>query len=75
MTTTESDTDAGMFYTYEAYMALLGRYAALKGACHHCWHAPRDWQQGTSQVPLPRLCCWCGVREGPQHGPYAPRGA
>ena len=42
--------------------------------CHHCWHAPRDWQQGTSQMPVPRLCCWCGQSEGPQHGPYAPQG-
>jgi hypothetical protein len=42
--------------------------------CNHCWHLPRDWHQGTSQIPPPRLCCWCGGTEGPHHGPYAPEG-
>jgi hypothetical protein len=41
---------------------------------NHCWHLPRDWQQGSLQIPVPRLCCWCGAREEPQHGPYAPKG-
>jgi hypothetical protein len=37
-------------------------------ACAHCWHRPRVWQ---GPLPVPRHCCWCGVHEGPQHGPYA----
>ena len=49
-------------------------WADLVMRCHHCWHAPRDWQQGTSHLPPPRVCCWCGANEGPQHGPYAPGG-
>jgi hypothetical protein len=36
--------------------------------CQHCWHTPRRW---AGQLPSPRFCCWCGMREGPQHGPYA----
>jgi hypothetical protein len=36
--------------------------------CAHCWHSPRVWQ---GPLPVPRHCCWCGVHEGPQHGPYA----
>jgi len=47
---------------------------AQRAACDHCWHVPRDWQQGALTVPVPRLCCWCGAREAPQHGPYAPEG-
>jgi hypothetical protein len=47
----------------------------VRAACDHCWHLPRDWQQGSLTVPVPRLCCWCGGREEPQHGPYAPGGA
>jgi hypothetical protein len=48
----------------------------VRAACDHCWHLPRDWQQGslTGPAPRPRLCCWCGAREEPQHGPYAPKG-
>jgi hypothetical protein len=34
----------------------------------HCWHT-RDPR--VSEVPGPRLCCWCGEHEGPAHGPYA----
>jgi hypothetical protein len=71
MQTTESSPDAGMYYTSEAYLALLEKYALLKGACHHCWHTHRVWQ---GPLPIPRLCCWCGQSEGPQHGPYAPKG-
>jgi len=37
-------------------------------SCAHCWHSPRVWQ---GPLPVPRHCCWCGVHEGPQHGPYA----
>lgn len=36
--------------------------------CAHCWHHPRVWQ---GPLPAPRHCCWCGVQEQPQHGPYA----
>jgi hypothetical protein len=36
--------------------------------CAHCWHSPRVWQ---GPLPVPRHCCWCGVHEGPPHGPYA----
>jgi hypothetical protein len=43
-------------------------------SCRHCWHAPRDWQIGTLQIPPARLCCWCGAQEGPAHGPYVPQG-
>lgn len=56
---------------YDAYVRALLE-SARQNNCHHCWHAPRDWQQGTSQLPVPRLCCWCGASEAPQHGPYAP---
>ena len=59
---------------YDAYVRALVE-SARQHNCRHCWHAPRDWQQGTSQIPPPRVCCWCGVTEGPQHGPYAPGGA
>lgn len=38
--------------------------------CLHCWHLPRVWQ---GPLPVPRHCCWCGVTEGPRHGPYAER--
>lgn len=48
---------------------------AQRAACDHCWHVPRGWQQGSTHIPVPRLCCWCGAREEPQHGPYAPGGA
>lgn len=39
--------------------------------CQHCWHR-RDPR--VSGVPGPRQCCWCGVHEDPQHGPYAEDG-
>jgi hypothetical protein len=58
--------------TSDAYNRALTQHQA-QAACHHCWHVPRDWQQGTLQLPVPRLCCWCGVSDGPQHGPYAPK--
>ena len=63
------DTD-----TWWAAIANAPRHLQIVKACAHCWHAPRDWQQGTSHVPVPRLCCWCGMTEGPHHGPYAPEG-
>ena len=40
----------------------------VQPTCAHCWHSPRVWQ---GPLPVPRHCCWCGVHEGPQHGPYA----
>lgn len=37
--------------------------------CHHCWHTHVGGWAG--QFPVPRHCCWCGISEGQQHGPYA----
>jgi hypothetical protein len=37
--------------------------------CAHCWHPHVGAWAGS--LPVPRHCCWCGVHEGPQHGPYA----
>jgi hypothetical protein len=36
----------------------------VRAACAHGFH----------RLHTTQMCCWCGSREEPQHGPYAPEG-